>query len=99
VQYIADNQLVRRLSITIYIDYFLCIISTSKLGKGENSKLNTASLQKGGKVINLDITLDPRVALPMVKVTLLKVYLIGAYIVGPNLARDRVSILELVLDN
>jgi len=99
VQYIADNQLVRRLSITIYIDYFLCIISTSKLGKEENSKLNTASLQKGGKVINLDITLDPRVALPMVKVTLLKVYLIGAYIVGPNLARDRVSILELVLDN
>ena len=88
-------------AIILYVLNYLrtFIISTSKLGKGENPKLNIASLQKGGKVINLDITIDPQVALPMVKVTLLKVYLIGAYIIGPNLARDRVSILELVLDN
>ena len=44
VQYIADNQLVRRTSITVYIDYFLYIISASKLGKGESPELNIASL-------------------------------------------------------
>lgn len=45
VQYIADNQLVRRMSVTTYTDYFLYIISASKLGKGESPELNIASLQ------------------------------------------------------
>lgn len=45
VQYIADNQLVRRTSVTAYTDYFLYIITASKLGKGESPELNTASLR------------------------------------------------------
>lgn len=35
----------RRTSLTIYTDYFLYIISASKLGEGESPKLNTASSQ------------------------------------------------------
>ena len=55
VQFIADNQLVRRTFLTIYTDYFLNIISASKLGKGESPKLNTASLLKRDFRINLEI--------------------------------------------
>lgn len=43
VQFIVDNQLVRRQFNTTYIDYFLYIISATKLGEIERSSLNTAS--------------------------------------------------------
>jgi len=99
VQFIADNQLVRRTFLTIYTDYFLNIISASKLGKGESPKLNTASLLKRDFRINLEILTYLWAALFMIKAILLEVYLIGAYIIGPNLARDRISFNELELVN
>jgi len=46
VQYIADNQLVRRKAVTTYKYYFLNIITAPKLGERESLELNTASLQK-----------------------------------------------------
>lgn len=92
VQYISDNQLVRRMSLTTYTDYFLCIVPALELGGGENPKLNTASLQEGNRqVINLEITKYSRAALSMVKATLPEVYLIGASLIGPSLARNRTS--------
>ena len=63
VQYIADNQLVRRTSVTAYTDYFLYIISASKLGKGESPELNTASLLEGVFMTNLDVINYLRAAL------------------------------------
>ena len=100
VQYISDNQLVRRMSITIYIDYFLYIISASKLGEEESSELNTASLSEGNRqVINLEITKYSQAALSKVKATLPEVYLIGASLIGLSLARDRTNNYELGLVN
>ena len=100
VQYIADNQLVRRTSIAVYIDYFLYIISASKLGKGESPELNIASLLKGVFRANLGVLNYLRAAaLSMVKVILLKVYLKDAYIMGPSLVRDWTRKNELKLDN
>lgn len=100
VQYIADNQLVRRLSVKTNIDYFLCIISASKLGGGESPKLNTASLLEGKSFrVNLKSLKISRAALPMVKAILLEIYLNGASIIGPSHVRDRTSNFELGLDN
>ena len=99
VQYIADNQLVRRTSVTAYTDYFLCIISASKLGKGESPELNTASLLEGVFRINLDVLNYLRAALSKVKVILLEVYLKDVYFIGPSLAKDWTRQNELGLDN
>ena len=52
---ISDNQLVRRMSLTVYTYYFLYIISASKLGKGENPELNTASLTSSHNLITGNI--------------------------------------------
>ena len=41
----------RRMALTAYTYYFLYIISASKLGKGENPELNTASLTSSYKLI------------------------------------------------
>ena len=99
VQYIADNQLVRRTSVTAYTDYFLCIISASKLGKGESPELNAASLLEGVFRINLDVLNYLRAALSKVKVILLEVYLKDVYFIGPSLAKDWTRQNELGLDN
>lgn len=99
VQYIADNQLVRRTYITTYTDYFLYVISASKLGEGENPKLNTASLLEGVFRTNLGVLNYLRAALSMVKVILLEVYLKDAFIIGPSLAKDWTRKNELGLDN
>jgi len=98
VQYIADNQLVRRTSLTIYKDYFLYIVSATKLGEGESPEPNTASSQTGHKLINLGI-IYVRAALSKVKAILPEVYLIGALFIGPSLARDRTRQSELGPDN
>jgi len=87
------------MSITTIKDYFLYIITASKLGKGESPELNIASLQEGVNRINLGILELLQAALSMVKVILLEVYLIGVYLIGPNHARDWISLNELLLDN
>ena len=88
------------MSLTAYIYYFLYIISASKLGKGENPELNTASLLEGDIIIiNLEFIKYPQAALSMVKATLPEVYLIGASLIGPSLAKDRTSNSELGLVN
>lgn len=98
-QFIVDNQLVRRTSVTTYTDYFFYIISASKLGKGESPKLNIASLLKGVFRFNLDNLNYLRAALSKVKVILLEVYLKDAYFIGPSLAWDWTRKIELGLDN
>jgi len=100
VQYIADNQLVRRLSVKTKIDYFLCIITASKLGERESLDLNIASLLKGETLrVNLKSLNSTRAALPMVKAILLEIYLKGASIIGPSHVRYWTSNFELGLDN
>lgn len=89
----------RRTSVTAYTDYFLYIISASKLGKGESPTLNIASLLEGVFRVNLDILNYLRAALSKVKVILLEAYLKDAYFMGPSLAKDRTRQNELGLDN
>jgi hypothetical protein len=90
---------VRLLYVTTYTDYFLNIISASKLGLGESPKLNIASLLKGVFIFNLDNLNYLRAALSKVKVILLEVYLKDTYFIGSSFAWDWARKIELGLDN
>jgi hypothetical protein len=108
VQFIVDNQLVRRCAVNNIIDYFLYIISATELGKDERFLLNIASPPtslkliregKGNIRINLNILKYFQAALSMVKAILLEVYLIGAFLSGLVLLGMGLEKHELELDN
>ena len=99
VQYIADNQLVRRKAKLVEIKILPLYISDDEVRREGKPRTEHSIFAKGGIRSNPEDRVVLRVDVSMIKATLPEAYPLGASLIGLNHTGDRVRIYEIRLDN